>query len=210
MNSLTIQILVLLASFLFYRVLRSGFDSWTAVVIDFSAVIFLFGLQYFLQKNKNEFPSGPVSKFFGASFPDKISFEDNSNRASDHDHRSNQAILNSRLIYSMNPKENIYFESNQKMNLGLNIREIETPVSKIEVKKSGFYLLQCSVYCDKSTLNAKISLIGSKNQIDKSIHQGENSFVIQLSGPDTVQIELENGMHPTMILDQSSIYLVEL
>jgi hypothetical protein len=200
MNSLTIQILVLLASFLFYRVLRSGFDSWTAVLIDLGVVIFLFGLQYFLQRNKNEFPSGPVSKFFGASFPDKINFID----------YDNQAVPMSRLMYSMNPKENIYFESNQKMNLVLNIRDLETPVSNIQVNKSGFYLLQCSVYCDKSTLNAKISLIGSKNQIDKSVHQGENSFVIQLSAPDTIQIELENGMHPTMILDQSSIYLVEL
>lgn len=200
MNSLTIQILVLLASFLFYRVLRSGFDSWTAVLIDFGAVIFLFGLQYLLQRNKTEFPSGSVSKFFGASFPDKISFGEDQIV-------NDKTPFHTRKIYSMNPKENIYFESNQKINLPLKVNGLE---SEVEVIKSGYYLLQCSIHCDKPSLNSKLSLIGSKNQIDKSIHNGENSFVIQITGPDTIHFEIENGIHPTMILDQSSVYLVEL
>lgn len=199
MNSLTIQILVLIASFLFYRVLRSGFDSWSAVIIDFGIVLFLFGLQYFLQRNKNSFPAGELSRLFGVTFPDKISFDDPI--------MSN--LKPSRTIFSLEPKENIYLEPNQKSILSL-ASENNIDSDQCYVKNTGYYILQCSVYSDKVSYHAKLSVIGNKNNLFKSIHQGENSFIVRLQGEDQIRFELENGNDPSMILDQSKFYLIEL
>lgn len=203
MNSLTIQVLILVASFLFYRVLRSGFDSWTAVLIDFGAVALLFGLQYFMQmkNNKIAFPSGELSRIVGVSFPDNLSLPI-------------EKTISTRQLLAMQPKEELFMEPNQKIVLPLKISRVNDEkyhdAENISVDKSGFYLMQLSILSDKLDYNAKFSVVGDKNNIDKSIRYGENSFVIYLNGKDYIHFEIENGIHPSMILNQSSIYFVEL
>lgn len=208
MNSLTIQVLILIASFLFYRVLKSGFDSWQAVLIDFGVVAFLFGLQYFLQKQNNtRFPAGELSRFFGASFPDKISFGE------EHQKPAQKTVqLPQRVILFIQPKEEIYLEGNQKMILPIKIGEQDNNTQEkesVKIQNSGLYLLQFSLLSDKTSYHAKLSITGSRNNIEKSVHYGENCFIMQLNS-DNIHFEIENGIHPAMILSSSSIYLVQL
>jgi hypothetical protein len=207
MNSLTIQILVLVASFLFYRILRSGFDSWQAVAIDFGVVLFLFVLQYFLQSKQKEFPAGHLSRFYGAVFPDKISMEDEKTEIK---HTSDKS---QRLLISAAPQEHIYLEPNQKQILKLKnsiARKDSIASWDGEIKQSGLYLFQASILTDQLPYHAKLSVIGEHNMMDKPVHHGENSFILSLNGPDKIRLEIENGKQKAMILDQSSFYIVQL
>lgn len=205
MNSLTLQILILIASFLFYRVLRSGFESWTAVLIDFGIVIFLFALQYFLQKRKTPFPSGEMSRLFGVSFPDKLTLEEESQK---------------RNLGFLEIKDNMHIEPNQKINL---LFDTSTEIDSIEsrtliphtnqtakITQSGIYMIQITIQLDKVPFHAKFSIIGQKNNIVKSVHDGENSFIVFINGEDEIHFEIENSTKPCMILSKSCIYLVEL
>jgi hypothetical protein len=200
-NSLMIQILILFATFLFYRILRTGFDSWTAVLIDFGAVIFLFGLQYILQlkSKKDIFPSGAVSSLIGTAFPDHISTGD--------DEKSKVVAL--RLM------DNIYLEPAERQIIQFEKSDPQNAMqqnvsSGLEIHKSGFYMMMVSIQADQSLFSAKMSFIGQKNNVSKSIHNGENNFMIYLQGQDKILFEIENGNSNAMILDTSSMFIVDL
>jgi hypothetical protein len=71
-------------------------------------------------------------------------------------------------------------------------------------------MVQTSIYSDQAPYHAKLSILGDKNHTEKSIHNGENNFVVYMNGPDKLKFEIENGNQKCMITDQSSFYLVEL
>jgi hypothetical protein len=205
-NSLMIQILILFATFLFYRILRTGFDSWTAVLIDFGAVIFMFGLQYILQlkSNKNIFPSGSVSSVMGAVFPDRISTGE-----------ENESKIVGTKVTAFRLADNIYLEPAEKQMIQFEKSYVNNPMqqnvsSDLEINKSGFYMMMVSIQADQSPFSAKMSFVGQKNNVSKSIHQGENNFMIYLQGQDKISFEIENGNSNAMILDTSSMFVVDL
>lgn len=195
-----IQILILFATFLFYRVLRTGFDSWTAVLIDFGAVIFLFGLQYILQlkSKKDIFPSGAVSSLIGTAFPDHIATGDEKSK-----------------VVALRLRDNMYLEPAERQMIQFEKSDPQNPMqqnvsSGIEIHKSGFYMMMVSIQADQSQFSAKMSFVGEKNNVSKSIHNGENNFMIYLQGQDKILFEIENGNSNAMILDTSSIFIVDI
>jgi hypothetical protein len=209
MGALTIQLLILVSSFLFYRILRSGFDSWTSILIDFGIVLFLFGLQYFIQAQQNNngdhknpsFPSGHLSSFFHAAFPSKIScFNDPGEKVSP------QAINS---YYGLN--ENLFLDPKEKKELIMTdkIKNI-SDTNFLNVPEDGFYILQISCITDIVPYSAKLTLTGIKNEIDKIIHQGENSFLIYLKGKDQIHLKIENQNQKVMILEDTDITFVKL
>jgi hypothetical protein len=212
MNSLTIQILILIASFLFYRVLRSGFDSWTAVLVDFGIVLFLFGLQYFLQKKNTPFPSGEMSRFFGVSFPEKLFLEKGQEQGQGQGQRREQGQGQRNLIF-LEIKDDFHIQPNQKISIPSDISLSTSNLSaenSIKIPKSGVYMVQVTMSLDKIPFSAKFSIIGQKNNIVKSVHDGENSFIVSINEDEDIHFEIENSTKPCMILGQSTIYLVEL
>jgi hypothetical protein len=215
MGALTIQILILVSSFLFYRILRSGFDSWTSIVVDFGIVLFLFGLQYFIQKQQQSngedpsFPSSQISSFFNASFPSKIAFDSKGNNS------------NSDLSYPISPRplyanhmvlnENLFFEPLERKEL-VFFNKISNQMDQkiLNVPEDGFYILQINCITDVVPFYAKINIRGKLNDLDKTIHQGENSFVIHLKGKDQISIDLENQNQKVMMLEDTEIYFIKL
>ena len=231
MGPLTIQIMILVASFLFYRILKSGFDSWKAVLIDFGIVIFLFGLQYYLQKkqkNNSEdqsmFPAGPLSSFFNVTFPSKIALKELqppitpiSTMLPDDPHSVPSSLSLSRPSSGpygchLQLKESLFMVPKQKKILHFE-NKIDNQVwteNRFHIKDSGFYIIQMTCDVDTVSYSAKLSLRGNQNEIDKIVHDGENSFVIYLKGDDEIYLELENLKNNIMIQDTTTIYIVKL
>ena len=231
MGPLTIQIMILVASFLFYRILKSGFDSWKAILIDFGIVIFLFGLQYYLQKNQSKsnndsqsmFPAGPLSTFFGTSFPSKIAMDDLLSSVSPRPIESSRygcyLQLKDHLFMDPKQKKILHFDnkidSHSLLASDTNLSSITCPMSgdnKLHIKESGFYMIQMTCDVDQVPYSAKLSLKGEKmnDHVDKTIHDGENSFIVYLRGNDDIQIELENLKNNIMIQDTTTLYLIKL
>jgi hypothetical protein len=229
MGPLTIQIMILVASFLFYRILKSGFDSWKAILIDFGIVLFLFGLQYYLQKNQvksnsnNEsmFPAGPLSTFFGTSFPSKIAMDDLlptiTPRPMETSRYGCYLQLKDHLFMDPKQKKILHFdnkiENQVKFSSDGKNHSIICPMNsdhKLNIEESGFYMVQMSCDVDQVPYSAKLSLRGSSNDIDKTVHDGENSFVVYLKGEDQIEIELENLKNNIMIQDSTTLYLIKL
>lgn len=218
MGPFTIQIMILVASFLFYRILKSGFDSWKAILIDFGIVLFLFGLQYYLQtKQKNNsddqsmFPAGPLSTFFGTSFPSKIALDTFMPPVSPRPLENSEdqrygCYLQFKDHLFMNPKEKKIIEFNNK----IESRYWKPDQNQFHVKDSGFYMIQMTCDVDNIPYSAKLSLKGKINNIDKTIHDGENSFVVYLKGQDELQFEIENLKNNVMIQDTTTLYLIKL
>jgi hypothetical protein len=207
MGPLTIQIMILVASFLFYRILKSGFDSWKAVLIDFGIVAFLFGLQYYLQKNQKNnsedqtmFPAGPLSTFFGTSFPSKIAMDELlpsiTPRPVEVLKYGCYLQLKDHLFMDPKQKKILHFDNKMEdrvkfVNEGKDHHSI-CPMygnHKLHIKESGFYMVQMSCDVDQVPYSAKLSLKGSKNQIE---------------------IELENLKNNIMIQDTTTLYLIKL
>ncbi len=206
--------MILVASFLFYRILKTGFDSWKAILIDFGIVLFLFGLQYYLQKNQSKntetmFPAGPLSTFFGTSFPSKIAMDEfihpitpiSSMKSED-----NGCYLQLKDDLFLNPKEKKILQFNNKIENQLWRNESD----QFHIHHSGFYMAQMTCDVDNVPYAAKLSLKGKMNHIDKTIHNGENSFVVYLKGEDDIQIELENLKNNVMIQDTTTLYFIKL
>jgi hypothetical protein len=230
MGPLTIQIMILVASFLFYRILKSGFDSWKAILIDFGIVLFLFGLQYYLQKNQNKssndsqtmFPAGPLSTFFGTSFPSKIAMDEFINPISARPQESSRygCYLQLKDHLFMDPKQKKILHFNNKIDTHALLASddkgtIVCPMSgdhKLHIKESGFYMVQMTCDVDQVPYSAKLSLKGGKmnDQVDKTVHDGENSFIVYLRGGDEIQIELENLKNNIMLQDTTTLYLIKL
>jgi hypothetical protein len=51
---------------------------------------------------------------------------------------------------------------------------------------------------------------GKLNQINKIIHDGENSFIVHLQGKDNIYFELENYKNTVMINESSTLYIIKL
>jgi hypothetical protein len=201
MSPLVIQIMILIASFLFYRILRQGFDSWRALLIDFGVVIFLFGLQYYLQSKQNEqaFPSGALSSYFGTNFPSRIAIGNISEK------------ISTKGGIQLQIKNDTYFEPMNKKILKMNKIHGDNWLTKndhIEILKSGFYLLQVSCHTDLIPYSAKLSIHGKENHIEKSVHHGENSLVLYLNR-DLIQFELENTDKNISLLHHTTFTLLE-
>lgn len=216
MGPLTIQIMILVASFLFYRILKSGFDSWKAVLIDFGIVIFLFGLQYYLQKkqkNNSEdqsmFPAGPLSTFFNTSFPTSIALDELQHPITPIPIMKSDE---SRYGCHLQLKDHLFMDPKQKKILQFD-NKIDNHVwmeNRLHIKDSGFYIIQMTCDVDTVSYSAKLSLRGKQNEIDKIVHDGENSFVVYLKGNDEIYLELENLKNNIMIQDTTTIYIVKL
>jgi hypothetical protein len=215
LSPLTIQILILVASFLFYRILRQGFDSWKALLIDFGIVLFLFGLQYFLQTKQNEqakeplddsfFPSGALSSYFGTNFPSKIALGTKSPMVSSSGRNG--------ILLEMD--QDYHFEPRMKKILNLNKKYTEGKKEmwrneQILIPETGFYMIQFSCHTDVVPFSAKLSLMGRNTFIEKSIHHGENSFIIYLEQQDKIKFEVENTSSKCMMLKESSIVMVKV
>ena len=223
MGPLTIQILILIASFLFYRILKSGFDSWKAILLDFGIVLFLFGLQYYLQSKQqntasNEttmFPSGSLSTLLGVSFPSKIETDltTSLNNLASNVNNSNSSKTTKGTYLVIN--DSIFLESNEKRMISF-VKKFEQGDTNlfqnnlINIRENGFYLIQLTCQTDIVPYHAKLSLVGSKNQIQKSIHDGENNFIVHLVGEDFVYFEIENTKSNVMLLDNTSMYFIKL
>lgn len=211
MGPLTLQIMILVASFLFYRILRSGFDSWKAILIDFGIVIFLFGLQYYLQKKQektnieNIFPAGPLSTFFGANFPPKIAtpFLTKTDNVSIRPEYGCYLQLSNDIFIEPMKRKTLYF--NDKLS-----RKDIWKNNQFQIQQNGFYIIQLTLDTDIVPYASKLSIVGKKNQIDKSIHDGENSFIIYLNAEDKVQFEIENPKSDIMIHDTTTLYIIKL
>jgi hypothetical protein len=211
MGALTIQLLILVSSFLFYRILRSGFDSWTSILIDFGIVLFLFGLQYFITRQQERngsggdlaFPSSHISSFFGASFPGKI--------ASYYETEpiSPRPILFSPVYYGL--EENLFLDPMERKDL-IMFDKIKNISNKrfLSIPEDGFYLLQITCLTDVVPFSAKLSISGIKNEMDKILHNGENSFMIYLKGKDQIYLSIENQNQKVMILEDTDISFVKL
>jgi hypothetical protein len=213
MGALTIQLLILVSSFLFYRILRSGFDSWTSILIDFGIVLFLFGLQYFIQSQQEKngdtilgFPSSQISSFFGASFPAKI--------AKYNETLTNHSSVSPRPIVSptyFGLSENVFLDPKERKTLVMYDRiKNKDNQNYLLVPEDGFYLLQISCLTDVVPFSAKISLNGLKNALDKILHHGENSFLIYMKGKDQIQLSIENQNQKVMLLEDTDISFVKL
>jgi hypothetical protein len=210
MGALTIQLLILISSFLFYRILRSGFDSWTSILIDFGIVLFLFGLQFFITRQQEKsgeknlgFPANHLSTFFGATFPGKIA---NFNEPL---HKVVTPRTFDSLYYGL--EENLFLEPKERKEI-IMFDKIKNLSNKkyLSVPENGFYLLQISCLTDIVPFSAKLSLYGQKNEMDKIIHHGENSFLIYLHGKDQIQLSVENQNQKVMILEDTEISFVKL
>ena len=229
MGPFTIQIMILVSSFLFYRILKSGFDSWKAVLIDFGIVLFLFGLQFYLQKKQKNnsddqsmFPAGPLSSFFGTTFPSKIAMDESlpsiTPRPVEISRYGCYLQLKDHLFMDPKQKKILHFDNKMEDQVkfaseGKHNQSIICPINKehkLHIKESGFYMVQMSCDVDQVPYSAKLSLKGSKNQIDKTIHDGENSFVFYLGSEDNIEIELENLKNNIMIQDTTTLYLIKL
>lgn len=210
--------MILVASFLFYRILKSGFDSWKAILIDFGIVLFLFGLQYYLQmKQRNNtddqsmFPAGPLSTFFGTTFPSKIALDTVMPTIGERPSVKPEeprygCYLQFKDHLFMNPKEKKIIEFNNK----IESQYWKPDHHQFRVKDSGFYMIQMTCDVDNIPYSAKLSLRGKINNIDKTIHDGENSFVVYLKGQDELQLEIENLKNNVMIQDTTTLYLIKL
>jgi hypothetical protein len=218
MGALTIQIMILVASFLFYRILKSGFDSWKAILIDFGIVLFLFGLQYYLQTKQNKsdeqsmFPAGPLSTFFGTAFPSKIALNEVIHPITTRPLFSGTEVSESRCGCYLQLKNNLFMDPNQKKILQFNskIENESWRGDHFHIKNSGFYMIQMTCDIDNVPYSAKLSLKGKNNQIDKTIHDGENSFIVYLKGDDEIHLELENLKNNVMLQDTTTLYLIKL
>jgi hypothetical protein len=156
MGPLTLQIMILIASFMFYRILKSGFDSWKAILIDFGIVIFLFALQYYLQnkqqsestsiQNKEIFPVSILSNFFGAKFPNKIALN------------NIQPLDSTKNEISIRPEYGCYLKLSSDIFMDPKQRKILHFTDKVDIQKmwrnnhfqieqDGFYIIQLT--CDK-------------------------------------------------------------
>lgn len=249
MGPLTIQILILVATFLFYRVLKSGFDSWRSIIIDFGIVIFLFWLQYYLQSKQNSnyhnsedaegntlyempketsvFPAGSISSMIGATFPAKIASKIQEafpvHTASNSFFGPNASLSKKNLPVTPRPtqaaflklNESIYFEPMEKKIIKFN-KKFEQggqqlfQNDKLHVKENGIYMIQIDCQTDIVPYHVKLSILGEKNQIHKSVHEGENSFVVHLNGEDKIYFEMENTKSDVMLLDETSMYVIKL
>ena len=213
MNSLTIQVLIVIASFLIYRILRTGFDSWKAVLIDFAIVAFLFALQYFLQTKagansqlKKFIPSTSLSTLLGVSFPDSLKLDQSTEEPC--------KTCKEKVFLSLKFPENIYFESGKRISINLKSEEESERwenSSKLKiVNPQEYYMIQFSIETDKTQLDAKISMCGDQNNIFKSVHRGENVYLVKFNGPDTISFEFENGHSDGMILETSTIHILKI
>jgi len=256
MGPLTIQILILVATFLFYRVLKSGFDSWRSIIIDFGIVIFLFWLQYYLQSKQNSnynhtddfettespglqkdtnnvFPSGSISSMIGATFPAKIASKIQESFPVHSANPLSNSIFGMNNSFSSSSKkplpvtprptqaaflklnESIYFEPMEKKIIKFN-KKFEQggqqlfQNDKLYVKENGIYMIQIDCQTDIVPYHVKLSILGEKNQIHKSVHEGENSFVVHLNGEDKIYFEMENTKSDVMLLDETSMYVIKL
>jgi len=256
MGPLTIQILILVATFLFYRVLKSGFDSWRSIIIDFGIVIFLFWLQYYLQskqnsyhqssensletngtiqKENNVFPSGSISSIIGATFPAKIaskiqqafpvhtanpisnSFFDTSSIFSTNNTSKAPLTVTPRPTQAafLKLEESVFFEPKEKKMIKFT-KKFEQGSQDLfrnhilNVKENGIYMIQIDCQTDIVPYHIKLSILGEKNQIHKSVHQGENNFIVHLNGEDKVYFEIENTKSDVMLLDETSMYVIKL
>ena len=220
MGALTIQLLILISSFLFYRILRSGFDSWTSILIDFGIVLFLFGLQFFItrQQEKNGdnnlgFPANQLSTFFGATFPSKIANFNESFHAKPISAVNPNSSVTPRVFDSLyyGLDENLFLEPKERKEI-IMFDKIKNISNKkyLSVPENGFYLLQISCLTDMVPFSAKLSLVGQKNEMDKTIHHGENSFLIYLHGNDQIHLTVENQNQKVMILEDTEISFVKL
>jgi hypothetical protein len=215
MGALTLQIMILVASFLFYRILRSGFDSWKAILIDFGIVLFLFGLQYYLQKKQEKsddneeimFPAGPISSFFGANFPSKIASiqpkESKKNHICTREDYGCYLKLNTDTFMDPMERKILTFQDEiGKQKIWKN--------NQYHIKDEGFYIIQLSCDTDIVPYHAKLTIRGSKNHLHKPIHDGENSFIIHLKGEDKISFEIENANSNVMIHDTTTLYVIRL
>lgn len=214
MGALTIQIMILVASFLFYRILKSGFDSWKAIFVDFGIVLFLFGLQYYLQiKQENSdtnaevmFPAGPISSFFGANFPSKISTFQTKKT-------NNKVCLKPEYGCYLKLSQDTFVQPKERKILSFNDQIKSKNIwnnNQFYVNETGFYIIQFSCDTDTIPYSAKLSIQGEKNQLDKAVHNGENSFVVYLIGEDRINFELENPKYNVMIHDTSTLYVIKI
>lgn len=212
MGPLTLQIMILVASFLFYRILKTGFDSWKAILIDFGIVIFLFALQYYLQRNQEKtnmnetiFPAGTLSSFFGASFPSKV--------ATKHEVNKNVSTRPEYGCY-LQLSEDTFIDSKMKRILHFTDKTHKKQDiwnhQKFNVKNDGFYIVQMTLNTDIIPYSSKLSIHGMNNHIYKTVHDGENSFIVYLKGNDNVQFELENSNHNIMLHDTTTLYMIQL
>ena len=214
MGPLALQIMILVSSFLFYRILKSGFDSWRAVILDFGIIMFLFGLQYYLQKKQNMienqtndslFPSNSLSTFLGVNFPTKIALNKN---------------VEPKAV-SLRPMEqgsylqltnDVFIEPMQKKILQFTPKLQENQMwknNKIQVN-DGFYIVQITCHVDMEPYMAKLTLKGEKNEIEKTIHDGENSFIVHFNGQDQIYFEIENFKNNIMFQETTTLYLIKL
>jgi hypothetical protein len=242
MGPLTIQILIVVASFLFYRILRSGFDSWKTIIIDLGVVLFLFGLQQYLQRQNSvkdtEFPE-PFSEFFKKTFGAKLDALENkyqisnrpdtgngtgrgetSNGTGNGTGRGETSNGTSNGTY-LEMEDSLFLEPRQRQTLRF-IKKYEqgnlvsmVPNNQngphiLSIEEDGFYMIQISCFVDTIPYYANLSIIGSKNRIEKSIHNGENNFVVHLIGSDKIYFEIENTKSKVMILENTSIYIIKL
>jgi len=229
MGPLTIQILILVASFLIYRILKSGFDSWKSILIDFGIVIFLFGLQYYLQNKQNEnniselekqdlFPSGAISSLVGANFPNKIA-----NKIQNVFAKKLSTQVPKNADISPRPtqgsyvelSDSTYFEPMEKRILSFSPKFEQGNLNLYDkngfnIKEDGFYMIQLNCQTDIIPYHAKLSILGSKNQIQKSVHDGENNFVVHLYANDKIHFEIENIKSEVMLLENTSMYMIKL
>lgn len=211
MGPLTIQIMILIASFLFYRILKTGFDSWKALLIDFAIIAFLFGLQYYLQtkqqKTENNvnnefaidmFPTSILSTFLNTKFPTKIATNNISVRP---EHGSFLQLSNDTYVES-GKKEILHFTNKLENQLWKD--------NKFHISKEGFYIVQMTCDTDIVPYSSKLTIHGQKNHIDKIIHDGENSFIVYLRSNDHIHFEIENDKHNIMMNDTTTLYIVKL
>jgi hypothetical protein len=243
MGPLSLQIMILVASFLFYRILKTGFDSWKAILIDFGIVVFLFALQYYLQRNQEKsninetmFPAGTLSSFFGASFPSKIAtkhqVEKNISTRPEYGcylQLSSDTFIDSKTKRILHFTDKIHPQSSSNpelkiQSLALNlVQEITSGRwsgtaknqdiwndQKFNVKNDGFYIVQMTLDTDIIPYSSKLSIRGKNNRIDKTVHDGENSFIVYLKGNDNVHFELENSNHNIMLHDTTTLYIIQL
>jgi hypothetical protein len=228
MGPLTLQLLILVSSFLFYRILRSGFESWKAVIIDFGIIMFLFGLQYYLQKkqqqesigNKDDdsnnmlFPANALSSLLGVQFPNKIAM----NKSSISKRPEYGCYLQLANDLFVQPMQRKTLQFTNKINSSDSWKN-----NKFQVNSDGFYIVQ--ITCDIDVVpdfvstsstdvlehpSFKLTLKGNINEIEKTVHNGENSFILYFKGKDNIHFELENFKNNIMLQETTTVYIIKL
>jgi hypothetical protein len=151
------------------------------------------------------FPSGALSSYFGTSFPNKIAI---GSEVSPVELPTRNGIL-------LEMDQDYHFEPRMKKILNMRKKQSEGKKEmlkngQVHIPESGFYMIQVSCHTDVVPFSAKLSLVGRNTFIEKSVHHGENSFIVYLEQQDKIKFEIENTDHKCMMLKDSSIVMVKV